>query len=65
MATRCSATIQELVDIQNESMKVAEDRCIERLIQWFEARKFCRTPEAARRLAEQILSGNTEALADE
>lgn len=49
----------------NESAKLVESRCTDRLTAWFMARKFCRTEQAARHLAEQILAGNLEALAEE
>lgn len=65
MTARYNATIQELFDISNEAAKLVEEKLTERLTAWFIARKFCRTEQAARHLAEQILAGNQDALAEE
>lgn len=65
MTTRYNVSIQELFDVSNEAAKLVEERLVERLAAWFDARKLCRTSEASRRLAEKILSGDLEALADD
>lgn len=48
----------------NESAKREREECTQLLAMWFDRRKLCRTPQAARSLAEQILAGNLEALPD-
>jgi len=46
---------------------IAQEReeCTQLLAMWFDRRKLCRSPQAARALAEQILAGNLEALSDD